>query len=709
MAASDPTSQSPLGDDLFAGNHLRIVLVFAVPALLAILVVLRLVQFQLVLHNTQDIESYTDRNLPELDTRGVITDIHGGLLASDVWSFGFVIPRLGAMPPAYRDVVTHLVAGTDRTRRNELNARLRLELDELAARRQAEIDAARNSDREPQPVYAWVLLIDDLPLATGQYLRALQQRGTHAADLWDLHLTGDDGALRRLEALLEDSGPLDASLADSGPGLKEVMDSLGLRSALDGTSPDFDFFRHFQLELQPDRHYAQGALASHVLGLVNADRIGANGIERYYQKFLRGEVNLPRSTEPISVIASDARRYIPSYMGGDLVLTIDRSLQHIVEQELRDAINRYEIRKGGTVIVMDTRTGAILAMANLPDFEPGVPESLDDSTTNLTNLAVTAVYEPGSTFKVLTMAAAIDAEAVRPSDVFFDDGVYRIGERVVFRNSDDRVAGSVTAAEALGLSLNTIMAEIAVEHIGADTFYDYLFDFGLGEVTGIDLAHEFNGSLKDKHPGLPNWNIADLGANSFGQGINLTPIQMINAVNVLANQGDLMQPYVVQHRINGDYVNSFVPTVLRPGVVKPETAATIMEMMVQTVEKEVTAAQVPGFKVAGKTGTAQVPDPDRIGLYSEDEVIASFVGFVPAEEPRITVLVLLYDPNPDTVLGPWGSNNAAPLFSRIARRSLAYLNVPPDCHPSCYGSSGVLSTTAPALPSLLPSGNETDA
>ena len=144
MAASDPTSQSPLGDDLFAGNHLRIVLVFAVPALLAILVVLRLVQFQLILHNTQDIDSYTDRNLPELDTRGVITDIHGGLLASDVWSFGFVIPRLGTMPPAYRDVVTHLVAGTDRTRRNELNARLHLELDELAARRQAEIDAARN-------------------------------------------------------------------------------------------------------------------------------------------------------------------------------------------------------------------------------------------------------------------------------------------------------------------------------------------------------------------------------------------------------------------------------------------------------------------------------------------------------------------------------------------------------------------------------------
>ena len=709
MAASDPTVQSRPGNDLFAGNLLRIVLVFAAPALLAILVVLRLVQFQLVLHNTQDIDSYTERNLPEFDTRGVITDIHGGLLASDVWSFGFVIPRLGGMPAAYQDVVAHLVAGPDRAQRNDLDARIRLELEELAARRQAEIDAARTAERAPRPVYAWVLLVDDLPLATGQYLHALQQRGAHAADLWDLHLTGDDGALRRLEALLADTEPLDASLADSGPGLKEVMDSLGLRSDLRGESTDFDFFRHFQLELQPDRHYAQGALASHVLGLVNADRMGANGIERYYQKFLRGEVNLPRSTEPISVIAPDARRYIPSYMGGDLVLTIDQALQHIVEQELRDAISRYEVRKGGTVIVMDTRTGAILAMANLPDFEPGVPESLDDSATNLTNLAVTAVYEPGSTFKVLTMAAAIDADAVKPGDVFFDDGVYRIGERVVFRNSNDRVAGRVTAAEALALSLNTVMAEIAVERIGADTYYDYLFDFGLGEVTGIDLAHEFNGSLKDKHPGLPQWNIADLGANSFGQGINLTPIQMINAVNALANQGDLMQPHVVQHRINGDYVNSFVPTVLRPGVVKPETAATLTAMMVQTVEREVTAAQVPGFKVAGKTGTAQVPDPDRIGLYSEDEVIASFVGFVPAEDPRITVLVLLYDPNPDTALGPWGSNNAAPLFSRIAERSLAYLNVPPDCHPACYGSSGIISTTAPALPSLLPTANQTDA
>lgn len=696
--ASPPTPPALSLDEDLSSKVRRLFWIFLIPCVVALFVVVRLLHFQILLHSTEDTASYVDRNIVDVPTRGVITDNRGDLLAGDAWSFQFVIPRLGEMPPSYRDVVAHLLAGVAEISREELEVELQAELRSLEVRRQAEESRALAANEDPVPVYAYVVMADQLDLPLGNYLSQLQRQGAVAASLWDLHLTGDDNALRQLEALLEPDPAATSETLAAEPDLKAVMDNLGLRTRLDAEEADFAFFRHFQLVLQPTRYYTQGSLASHILGLVNHDREGANGIESYYQKHLRGEVNLINVADPISMLPPATRRFVPSYMGGDLVLTVDRSIQHIVEQELGYAITKYRVRQGGTAIVMEPGTGAILAMANLPDFDPGRLEALEPQSTNLTNLAVTGVYEPGSVFKILTVAMGLDLGVVQPDDRFVDTGEYEIGTSAVIKNSEERVAGEVNATEALARSLNTVMAQIAVERIGPTDFYDYLFQFGLGEVTGIDLAYEFNGSLKDKYPGTANWNITDLGANSFGQGINLTPIQMVNAVNVIANGGDLMKPYVVQHRINDDLFTSFTPTPLREGILAPRTIRDITEMMVYTVEETVFQAQVSGYRVAGKSGTAQVPDPDRIGQYSEDSVIASFIGFAPADNPRVTMLIVLNDPDPENQV-VWGSQNAAPTFSRMAKRILEYLNEPPACHPDCY-----TSPTEPPAPDPEPAG-----
>lgn len=685
MSASTPLTDSTFSADGFFPPRLRHMgLVFAVPLFLALLIVTRLVQFQVFLHNNQNVDSFVERNLPDIPTRGVIADTNGDLLAGDVWTFRFVVPRLNDMPAHYREVVTHLLAGVTQTSPQALNAQLADELRALQEREEAERQRARATATDPQPVYAYVVLADDLHLAQGQYLQQLQQQGLSAASLWELYRTGDDNAHKQLQKLLAPETGTEPAASSS---LKQVMDRLGLRTDLE--APDFDFFRHFRLEKQPVRYYTQGALGSHVLGLVNAEREGINGIEGYYQKFLRGDVSRLHMAEPLSVLTPEARRYVPSHMGGDLVLTIDRTIQYIVEQELHSAIAQFNVQAGGSVIVMEPRTGAILAMANQPSFNPGALDELGADTTSFTNLTVTGVYEPGSVFKVLTVAIGLDLEVLAPEDEFFDIGTYDIGPQVTIQNSEERVGGKVTATEALAQSLNTIMAEIAIEHIGAAPFYDYLFQFGLGEVTGIDLAHEFNGSLKDKYPGTANWHIADLGVNSFGQGLNLTPIQMINAINVISNGGNLMKPYVVRHRVNTGDLTTFSPTILRRDVVRPDTARTVTEMMVFTVEETVYKAQVPGYQVAGKSGTAQVPDPERIGAYSEDLVVASFAGFAPAADPRIAVLIKLNHPASQDGTPVWGSENAAPTFSRIVQRILDYLNVPPACHPACYATQSL--------------------
>ena len=423
------------------------------------------------------------------------------------------------------------------------------------------------------------------------------------------------------------------------------------------------------LQPNPQRYYPQGHLASQLLGFVNidVDRNAHYGVEEYYDLFLRQDgVGLTEhSSQTLDALSYDVRRFIPSGVNKDLVLTIDRTIQWIIEEELREAVSFYRAQSG-TIIVMEPETGAIYGLANWPTYDPN--RYSEASLDAFDNPAVSLQYEPGSIFKVITMAAALDTDVITPTMAFTDTGAITVGGRIIL-NSNRSAVGPVSATGALARSLNVVTAEIATM-IGADDFYRYLRRFGFGSATEIDLAKEVAGLIKT--PKSADWSLSELGTNSFGQGLAVTPIQMVNAVASIANGGTLMRPHVVQTRIYDDQVQVVQPTVVR-NTIRPKTAAELTEMMVQVVEVGNREARVPGYRIAGKSGTAQIPIK---GGYSEDETIVSFVGFAPAEDPAFVILVKLDRPDPD--ISPWAAYTAAPTFSRVARRLLDHLNIPPD-------------------------------
>jgi len=418
----------------------------------------------------------------------------------------------------------------------------------------------------------------------------------------------------------------------------------------------------------PLRYYPQHELASHVLGFVNAERSPFYGVESYYSRFLLADSGIGFTNAPqkdLSSLSPALRRYMPSQAGKDIVLTIDSAIQWIVEEELKKGVEEFKAERG-TVIIQNPYTGEILAMASYPSYDPN--RFGDTETANFLDPAISQQYEPGSIFKVITMAAGLDAEVMTPDKVYNDPGFITIGERTIF-NSQLIGYGEVEAQDALALSLNVVTAQVAVD-IGTSQFYDYVRRFGFGSPTEVDLAGEVPGAIKV--PGDPMWSPSDLGTNSFGQGIAVTPLQMVNSVSALANGGKLMRPYVVGQRVYDGKVLVTEPTVIHTAIA-PEYAEQIADMMVHTVEIGNKKARVDDYTVAGKSGTAQIP---TVAGYLEDQVNASFVGFAPAEEPAVVMLVRLERPDQDVTL--WASDNAAPIFSRIMTRVLNYLNVEPN-------------------------------
>jgi cell division protein FtsI/penicillin-binding protein 2 len=282
------------------------------------------------------------------------------------------------------------------------------------------------------------------------------------------------------------------------------------------------------------------------------------------------------------------------------------------------------------------------------------------------------MWEPGSIFKIITWGAGLDSGTVSPGTTFYDNGALEVGGRVI-RNWDRQGHGLVTMTDGLVESLNTVASFISTT-MGKDRFYTYLRRFGFGNLTGLDLASEGPGMVK--LPGDPNWFPSELGTNSFGQGIAVTPMQMITAVSAVANQGMMMKPYIVQQFIikdeSGaqDRVVQVDPMVVRR-TISQETAETLTSMLVEVIERGATKAQVPGYRIAGKTGTAQIPTAYG---YEPEDTIASFVGFAPADNPQFIVLIKLERPQ----ASPWGSQTAAPTFRVLAERLFAYLQIPPD-------------------------------
>ena len=410
----------------------------------------------------------------------------------------------------------------------------------------------------------------------------------------------------------------------------------------------------------PRRYYPQNRLMSHLLGYVDFDGVGQSGVEGSYQLFLAGEAasaNVPISPllpQP-NVIAQD---------GANLLLTIDRSVQHTVEKYLEFGLQEYGA-VAGTIIVMDPRNGEILAMASKPDFHPY--DYFNHPDENLTNPAVTNAYEPGSVMKLITMAAALDSGIVTPQSTYIDTGVLAVGGSLIY-NWDHSAPGETDMTTLLMRSLNVGAGTLA-RWMGPDTYYDYMIRFNFGHRVGVDLRAEATGLMP--LPGEAMWTEDSLVTNSYGQAMTTTPLQMISSVSALANDGVIMRPHVVKeiHRQDGEVVMMAPEEVSRP--VSQQTAEQLTTMAVAAVRGEVLEAQVPGYTIAGKTGTAQIPEG---GTYHPTDVIGSFIGWLPADNPELIVLVKIDRPQTEE----WGSTTAAPIFSQLVTELVTILNIPPD-------------------------------
>jgi len=417
------------------------------------------------------------------------------------------------------------------------------------------------------------------------------------------------------------------------------------------------------------RAYPEGTLASHTLGF-STMITGYYGVEGFYDDMLRPKevewvapVDVASVPIPWHPIAGELPR-----RGVDLELTLDRTVQALVEEELRRAVWEYEA-EGGTIIVMEADTFGILGMASLPAYDPEqYTEFVDQDSPPFEDPAISKQYEPGSVFKILTMAAALDSGVVTPGATYVDEGWIEVGGQTI-RNATGKVYGESTMADILIKSLNVGAAWLS-ERMRPDIFYRYMQDFGIGERTGVDLAGEVSGQLWLPDD-IEHWHPSNLGTNSFGQGVAVTPLQMATAVATVANDGVRLRPRVVGRRIAPDGTVSVHQRLVVKRVISSETAQQVSEMLVKAIEEGATLAKVDGYRVAGKTGTAQIPIP---GGYDPEDTIATFVGFGPVPDPRLVILVKLDRPQSS----PWASRTAAPTFQRLTSRLFTALAIPPN-------------------------------
>jgi cell division protein FtsI (penicillin-binding protein 3) len=420
------------------------------------------------------------------------------------------------------------------------------------------------------------------------------------------------------------------------------------------------------LQKENQRFYPKRDLAAHVLGFVDVDEKGLIGIERELDSQIRGK------SERIVVMADAKQRWFDGgeaqrERGANVVLTLDEKIQYIAERELAVAIAKTHA-SAGTVIVMNPNTGEVLAMANWPKFNPN--KAGDSSSDTWMNRAVSAIYEPGSTFKLITLAAAFDQGITRPDEVFDCEN----GSVVIFghRIHDHKPYGLLNVAGILANSSDVGAIKIALR-LGSPKFYDYIRAFGFGSKTGVELPYESRGQLAH----VEDWEPVAIGSISMGQEVGVTPIQLVSAVSAIANGGLLYKPRVISELRRGDKAlpaEGLLAEQEPKRVVRPETAATLRRLMEGVILHGTgPLAHLDGWTSAGKTGTAQKIDPTT-GRYSRTQYIASFTGFAPINNPAVTILVSL-----DSPVGLHeGGEVAAPVFKRIAEQVLAYLDVPRD-------------------------------
>lgn len=417
------------------------------------------------------------------------------------------------------------------------------------------------------------------------------------------------------------------------------------------------------------RFYPEGSSSAHLLGFVGSDSqrgfTGYFGLEGYFDGELKGISGLVRHERDASGLPILIGQFLTNQArdGNDLVLNVDRVIQFTVEQILKKGIEKYGA-KSASAIVMDPKTGGILALASYPNYDPS--QYFRFPKEYYKDLLVADQYEPGSTFKVLVMSAAINENLVKP------DTKCDICSRPVeiggfsIRTWDNKYRPDATMTDVIVHSDNIGMV-FTGKKLGFDKFYQYLEDFGFGKTTNIDLQDETVPDIRAKN----SWGEIDLATASFGQGIAVTPIQMITAISAIANGGYLMEPHVVKEIRSNNSVFEIKPKIVKK-VLSESTAKTVTEMMVKAVnDGEARVFKPKGFNIAGKTGTAQIP---VAGHYDPTKTIASFVGFAPAEDPKFIMLVRFDQPSSSI----FGSETAAPTFFDIAKDLFNYYGIAPS-------------------------------
>ncbi|MBU2544963.1 penicillin-binding protein 2 [Patescibacteria group bacterium] len=410
------------------------------------------------------------------------------------------------------------------------------------------------------------------------------------------------------------------------------------------------------------RNYPQKDMASQVVGFLGGEDFGQYGLEGYYDDTLRGKEEIEKKKKG-STASFFSENIDQLGKGSDIVLTIDYNIQFMAEKLLKKAKNDLSI-DGGQIIVVDPKTGKILALAHYPNFDPNDYSSVENFDI-FQNGTTQKLFEPGSGFKPITMASAINEEKVSPQTTYIDTGKVKIGKYTI-ENYNGRVFGEKTMTGVLEKSINT-GAVFAEKELGHDLFLKYIDSFGFFELTGIDLEGEVFSENKMFKRGYE----INFATASFGQGIEITPIQLVRAYTAIANEGKLIKPYVVDKIIKNNEIIETIPDVSSENVISSKTASQVTAMLVSVIENGYGKdAKIPGYYVAGKTGTAQVSEG---GGYSSDKSWQSFIGFAPALNPRFLILVKL--DNPETKTAEY---SALPIFKELAKYIINYWEISPD-------------------------------
>ncbi len=479
-------------------------------------------------------------------------------------------------------------------------------------------------------------------------------------------------------------------VADQVRAFKEENDLLGVK-----------------IEEASKRYYPYGSLACHVVGFVGSDDHGLAGLEFYYDDLLSGvDGRIVRATNAYGtdMMFTDFEDYYDAEDGKSIVLTIDETVQYYLENHLQTAAEQYDLQDGAAGIVMDVNTGGVLAMASLDGFDLNdyltiseqAQERVDraeihtdeeretlieaERQAQWRNKALSDTYEPGSVFKIITLAAGLESGAITTDSTFFCGGsIDVLGRTDPLNCSNLGGHGNLTLREAAMYSCNVAFVTIG-EWIGAEQFYDFVHAFGLFDRTGLDLTGESDSLWWTEDVFFNKGNLSQLAAASFGQTFTITPIQLITAVSAVTNGGYLLEPYLVKEVLNADgtVASQREPKVVRQ-VISEQTSKTCCDILETVVgDKNGTGvnAYVPGYRVAGKTGTSE--DVVYEATHGDKKYICSFLGFAPADDPQVAVLVLLKNPGPDSIVVASGGQMAAPTVGAVLRDVLPYVGVDPE-------------------------------